>query len=404
MPIEFRCTKCNKLLRTADNTAGKHARCPECGEILTIPAGGATISPPTPLPPTPPSSTPPAPSPFAPTTHAAGGGGFSPPPGGPTGGSPFGTGQQPDYRPDTGNPYQSPSAYAALPRQGVGTSGEIRPTQIDFGNIYSSAWAVFAKQWLGAVLGIFILAIVFFVCWIGMAMVAGMIGMISRNISVLFVCIFIGYLLLFVFGIYLLAGAIRYFLNLARGEYLPLGDLFSGGPYFVSLFLLILLTFLINLGIYIVCIVPGFAVGVASPKMGLGVSIIGVILYSILGIYVWLTLFPSQFFVVDQNVGAIDSIRLSATYMRGNKLILFLIMLVFFIAFSGPIFVMFFVMFSSLRMVGRPAIAPVVGFYIFAFVWEWLGMSFFATLASVIYLKVTGQPTLADRSIGMGMR
>ena len=38
MAIEFRCTKCGKLLRTGDDTAGKHAKCPECGEILVIPA------------------------------------------------------------------------------------------------------------------------------------------------------------------------------------------------------------------------------------------------------------------------------------------------------------------------------------------------------------------------------
>ena len=31
MPIEFRCTQCNKLLRTADASAGKKAKCPDCG-------------------------------------------------------------------------------------------------------------------------------------------------------------------------------------------------------------------------------------------------------------------------------------------------------------------------------------------------------------------------------------
>ncbi len=47
MPIEFRCTKCGKLLRTPDETGGRQARCPECGTILAIPArraGGGRIS------------------------------------------------------------------------------------------------------------------------------------------------------------------------------------------------------------------------------------------------------------------------------------------------------------------------------------------------------------------------
>jgi phage FluMu protein Com len=47
MAIEFRCTKCGKLLRTKDDTAGKQAKCPECGTVLQIPAAGETpLAPP----------------------------------------------------------------------------------------------------------------------------------------------------------------------------------------------------------------------------------------------------------------------------------------------------------------------------------------------------------------------
>jgi DNA-directed RNA polymerase subunit RPC12/RpoP len=37
MPIEFRCTRCSKLLRTADDTAGRQAQCPECGALSIVP-------------------------------------------------------------------------------------------------------------------------------------------------------------------------------------------------------------------------------------------------------------------------------------------------------------------------------------------------------------------------------
>lgn len=37
MPIEFRCTQCHKLLRTGDGTAGKRAKCPACGNFMTVP-------------------------------------------------------------------------------------------------------------------------------------------------------------------------------------------------------------------------------------------------------------------------------------------------------------------------------------------------------------------------------
>ncbi len=43
MAIEFRCTQCSKLLRTADDTAGKKAKCPECGAVLDVPASGAPV-------------------------------------------------------------------------------------------------------------------------------------------------------------------------------------------------------------------------------------------------------------------------------------------------------------------------------------------------------------------------
>ncbi|MBN2023056.1 MAG: zinc ribbon domain-containing protein [Pirellulales bacterium] len=54
MPIEFRCTQCDKLLRTPDETAGRQAKCPVCGAIIAVPelatgspfAGPAQAAPP----------------------------------------------------------------------------------------------------------------------------------------------------------------------------------------------------------------------------------------------------------------------------------------------------------------------------------------------------------------------
>ncbi len=42
MPIDFRCTQCNRLLRTPDESAGRQATCPQCGARLTIPTSGGT--------------------------------------------------------------------------------------------------------------------------------------------------------------------------------------------------------------------------------------------------------------------------------------------------------------------------------------------------------------------------
>ena len=37
MPLEFQCVECRKTLRVADGTAGRKARCPDCGTIQDVP-------------------------------------------------------------------------------------------------------------------------------------------------------------------------------------------------------------------------------------------------------------------------------------------------------------------------------------------------------------------------------
>jgi hypothetical protein len=98
MPIEFRCHRCHKLLRTPDNTAGKQAQCPMCGELQPIPPPSQAPEPAAAVPPMPrvplPGERPriPEQTPFAgrPAPH-------QPTPAGPAGSGPA-------------NPYQSPLA------------------------------------------------------------------------------------------------------------------------------------------------------------------------------------------------------------------------------------------------------------------------------------------------------
>lgn len=53
MPIEITCTKCLKQLRVPESAAGKMAKCPECGELMSVPAGQAPLPPVSPYGPTP---------------------------------------------------------------------------------------------------------------------------------------------------------------------------------------------------------------------------------------------------------------------------------------------------------------------------------------------------------------
>jgi hypothetical protein len=83
MAIEFRCTQCNRLLRTGDDTAGRQAQCPECGAIMDIPATSVPS------------------------------GGPAPPPDA-SEGNPFAPWQAAAAQPASDNPYQSPMSPAYL--------------------------------------------------------------------------------------------------------------------------------------------------------------------------------------------------------------------------------------------------------------------------------------------------
>lgn len=69
MPIEITCTKCLKQLRVPESAAGKMAKCPECGELMSVPAGQAPLPPVSPYGPAPtpltPLGTPSAPIPLS---------------------------------------------------------------------------------------------------------------------------------------------------------------------------------------------------------------------------------------------------------------------------------------------------------------------------------------------------
>ncbi len=120
MPIEFRCSRCNRLLRVGDDSAGRQAQCPECGSLSTVPVPGAGT--PAPRPPigtgSPfgvPAPTPPAAIPRS--TEAGGGFGAA---GSPLGGaaeSPFAAGSEPaGSAGESENPYQSPTQYGPVPQ------------------------------------------------------------------------------------------------------------------------------------------------------------------------------------------------------------------------------------------------------------------------------------------------
>ena len=190
MPIEFRCTQCDRLLRTQDETAGKKAKCPECGAILTIPIPGTPPEPGAPpagppqspaMPPSPETGPPPGASPESPF------GPTEPPPGGPE--SPFGPGAQPDAE----NPYASPADYTLSAPAQPAPPGAIVPTRIDAGDVLARAWTIYKQQWLICIGAVLVVGILNYV----VAQIANQLGAVAGALAgdpvAFYVCIVLGW-------------------------------------------------------------------------------------------------------------------------------------------------------------------------------------------------------------------
>jgi phage FluMu protein Com len=337
MPIEFRCSQCQKLLRTGDDTAGKRAKCPECGAIVDIPE--ATAPPPPPIP-----------------DRPSGFGAVPPPPPGGSGGSPFGAaGPSPIGPGDAENPYASPrefapgAPYAAAPYDAAMPLGH---AYLDLGDVFSRTWTIFQDNW-GMSLVVLVVA---FVLNIGASLLANFIPILGPLAS-------------WVFGIWISIGQALFFLKTARGQEASLEDLFAGGPYLLNVILANILLGLMLFGAAILCAGPLALVGVLTGDKVAMVILIVVGAVAAVVVCVVLGLMFSQFLylIVDRNVGPIESLNLSKRVMVGNKTMLFLIGLVAFLL-------------TVVAVIPCGLGLLVVG-------------PFFALMAPVVYLTITAQPT-----------
>lgn len=208
MPIEFRCHQCQKLLRTKDDTAGKQAKCPQCGTVLTVPPLG-TEAPPEGL-------------------HAA-------PP-----------------VVETGNPYQSPVTRTAVASE---EPAGINPTKIDFSDMLGRAWKI-----LKANLGISIAAsLILMIANAGVSMVTNL-ALSAADIRDPLVQGLLAYVINLLPNTFFTVGGMIFFLNIARGKPADLADLFKGGPRLIpATIVLVLYTLAVYVGIFLL-IVPGVIV------------------------------------------------------------------------------------------------------------------------------------------------
>jgi uncharacterized membrane protein/DNA-directed RNA polymerase subunit RPC12/RpoP len=273
MAIEFRCQRCQKLLRVGDDDEGRQALCPDCGAIMPVPARGSVL----------------------PDDRA----------GAAAGSGPFGAAvRQSAASADGENPYASPSAPAYEAPALAVPPGAITPSIIDLGDVFHRSWEIFKTQWpmCAAVAFIVVLLNLTAAVFTGVltSLTASATGDPAATLLVRILCEVASW----AFNTWIGIGELVFFLKTARGQRASVGDIFAGGPWFVNVLaasLLVGLAVLVGLAF---CIVPG----------------------------VILALMFSQYYylIIDRNLGPVDALSMSAQITRGNKLTLFAIGLVVF--------------------------------------------------------------------------
>jgi len=287
--IEFHCPHCEKLLKTADDKAGVRAKCPGCGEVVTVPTpqaeaagfdasfeesfGGAAGGSPPPIPVKSPAAPPPEPEEMRPCPMCG----------------------ESIRAAATRCRYCGEVLEGAQEAEGV-------PTQIDAGEILSRSWGIFQKD-MGMCIAIVLIA--------GFLNILGQIpanvvsflaesGAIDKDMKVIAV---IGQvtlsLMAYIFNFFLSIGQSIALLKIARGERAEISDLFAGGPFFWrAAGAGILFTLMYFVG-FLCCIVGA--------------------------IFVLLIFLPYSFALVDRDVGAIESLTVAQRITSKNLMAQFVL-------------------------------------------------------------------------------
>ncbi len=181
-----------------------------------------------------------------------------------------------------------------------------------------------------------------------MQVVIGGLGAAVQDGAVVAVFAFLLQIVFQVFAMWLGIGLQMFVLAVVRGEDANFGLLFAGGRYLLPIILCALLTAVIVMCGFVLLILPGFIF--------------------------MMMLIQAQLLIIDRNMGVLDAMSTSRDVMVGNKMTVFAVWLV-----TGILGMLFTILTCGL------------GYFGF--------IPYMAILNIVIYLGVTGQPTLVDRQM-----
>lgn len=362
MTIEFSCSHCNKVLKTSDDKAGRKAKCPQCGEPVTVPMPDAPadddgfdeFDAPVPE----------ANSFLAEQTVREEDSFLS-------------GGQQ--VCPMCGESVPAGAVkcdYCGETLQATGRTElkEWQPRKIEMGAVLSRAWEVFTSN-LGRVIGLHVMAYllsvvaavaVMFLFFIVAVAVAAVLR--QANPGILIALLIVGYFVVILFNslfqLYFMLGVLSYILKLVRGEEPSFNELFSGWPY-LGRMLLCSIVFFIMYALGLVClIIPGIIIG--------------------------LMFGPYPYMLIDRNLPGIEALTESRHITKGNLGVLFLISLVL----GGLMMVPYLsLVFGSVIMdqgAGPPIWLPVLMMFFMAFIYLAL-IPFTVLVGATSYAEMTNQ-------------
>lgn len=284
MAIEFNCPHCDKSLSTSEDRAGRKAKCPGCGEVVTVPGldqPAAEDDFEEDLPPPPP------------------------------------VGKIRDTRAKVACPMCGGEVLAAAKRckhcgedlspaggdeAASGATGEL--TKIEAGEVIGSAWKVYLKNLAPCLVGTFLVNLLSQLATIPQQIVPGIVMGDGEDPTGVMVglAMLLGFMAMsFCVGAFLQIGLCQLFLKAARGEDPQVGDIFSGGKFFLR-YAISLVLFSIAFGIgMVLCIIPGILVSCLF--------------------------YPFAYVIVAENSKGIDCLSRSQEITKGNLLQIFVLML-----------------------------------------------------------------------------
>lgn len=298
MTIEFSCSHCDKVLKTSDDKAGRRAKCPQCGEPITVP------------------------NPEVETSHDEGFDGFDE----------FDESESPVSEEQSflaSDPIREEDSFLAggtvdCPMCGATLEANAKkcahcgetlkasrskvwgPRIISVGDVFSRSWELY-KQNMGLCIGASCLAMMLYIFGaIGVSIIQLIFNVVVINVvgQELLAVLVIPFGLLTQFAVYLILfylqlGVQSVFLQIIQGRDPGIGELFSGWPFLWRMVLCSLVFSIVTVLGYILLIIPGI----------------------ILVLMFW----PYSYLLIDRDLPGIESFTESRKITSGNKLSMFLI-------------------------------------------------------------------------------